>query len=128
MAMQFSRKDGYEIIAVMVLHVDDGLGAKSGVGPVMFGQAGEVIPGLPIKPDHLYRAVAAIRRCGMPVQIAAIVAAFGKDRDSCHANISGTNLIGACCDEPILLTQIVAATLHHQTSHMSVSRLIVRPK
>ena len=59
-AMQFSRKDGYEIIAVLVLHVDYGLGAKSVAGPVMFGQAGEVIPGLPIKPNYLFRAVVAI--------------------------------------------------------------------
>jgi hypothetical protein len=36
------------------------LGAKSLAGPVMFGQAGEVIPGLPIKPDYLFRAVVAI--------------------------------------------------------------------
>lgn len=60
MAMQLSRKDGYEIIAVMVLHVDYGLGTKSVAGPVMFGQAGEVIPGLPIKPNYLFRAVVAI--------------------------------------------------------------------
>ena len=60
MAMQFSRKDSYKIITVMALHVDDGLGAKSLAGPVMFGQAGEVIPGLPIKPDYLFRAVVAI--------------------------------------------------------------------
>ena len=128
MAMQFSGKDGYEIIAVMVLHVDDGLAAILFVGPVMFGQAGEVIPGLSIKLDHLFRAVAAIGKCGMPVQVAAIIAAFGKDQDSCHTNIFRTNLIGVCCYQPILLTQIVATTLHHQICRISESRLIVRTK
>ena len=46
MAMQLGRKDGYELFAVMALHVDNRLRAKSGVRPVMFRQAGEVISGL----------------------------------------------------------------------------------